>query len=190
MLRIHLGQCDVGAAVAGPGAELGQPVDRGFVGQNRAVADPFRPGVAQRPGRVEKQPRAMEQIGRVHAQADQPLDQRQRIAEQEPHPLDRPEEVADHREGAPLDLGEVDGRPSGGKHPALDFSRLEVRVDRLIDAYELAGGLQVLDALAEVSVAHRGPLVPRYVLEPILEPPRPRRAAAGRRRGQRPWNQY
>ena len=151
---VDLGQRDVGPAVVGPRDQLRELVDRRLVGQHRPGADRLGPGVPGRPGHAQQQPRPAQQVGRVDLQLDHPGQGLQRIAEQVPHPLHGAEQVADHGEPAALDVGVEDGRPAGAEHAALDLGRLQARIDRLIDADQLPGGFQVVDAVAQSPVAH------------------------------------
>ena len=50
---------------------------------------------------------------------------------------------------AALDAREVQGRPAGLVDAAVDLGRFQVRVDLLLDADELAGPFQVVDALPD-----------------------------------------
>ena len=78
----------------------------------------------------------------------------ERVAKQEARPLEGAEQVADHGKAAALDAGEVHRRPAGLVDAALDLGRFQVRIDLLLDAHQLAGALQVVDAFAEVAIAH------------------------------------
>ena len=149
---IDLRQGDVRPAVVGPRFQLRQLVDRGFALQYRAGADFLRACQQRRPGRIQVEPRPPHQIGRIDLQRDELLEPVQRIAEDVPRPLHRAEEVAEHREAAADDVRQQQGRPSGAKHPSLDFRRFEVRIDRRVDVAQLPRCFQVVNALAEVAI--------------------------------------
>src|SRR5262249_47204331 len=117
-------------------------------------ADGPGPQVPERPGHVAVAPRPPPERGRVHLQLDEMADRFERVAEEVADALHRPEQVADHREAAALDAGEVDGRPLGLVDAALDPGRLQVRVALGLQADEPAGPLQVVQALSQGAVAH------------------------------------
>jgi hypothetical protein len=151
---IDLRQGDVGPAVLGPALQVRELIDRGFLLQHRPVADLLRPGVPRPPGRPQVEPRVAKCIGGIGVQLDHPAQRLQRVAEQVPHAVHGAEEVADHGETAALDAGEVDHRPARLENAALDLGRLQVGVDRLLDADHLPLGFEVFDALAERTVSH------------------------------------
>ena len=140
VLGIDLRQRDVRPAVVRPRFQLRQLVERRLVGQHRPGADFLRPGVQGGPRRFQIQPRAAQHVGRIDLQRHQPFQPVQRVAKDIPHPLHRAEQIADHREAAAFDAGEIDGRPAGAKHPPLNLGRLQLRIDRLLDAHQLARG--------------------------------------------------
>ena len=80
---------------------------------------------------------------------------REGVAEQEARALEGAEEVADHREGAALDAGEVERGAARLVDAPLNLGHFEVGIDFRLDADELAGALQIGDTGAEVAVAHR-----------------------------------
>ena len=117
---------------------------------------PPRPRQQRGPRRPQIQPRPAQQVGRIDLQGHQLLQPLERMAEHVPHPLHRAEQVAEHGEAAAGDVIEEQGRPARAKHPPLNLRRLQSGVDRLVDADQLPGGFQIVDALAEVAVHERG----------------------------------
>ena len=72
-------------------------------------------------------------------QLDQPADEAERPgAEGELRPPGGAEEVGGERKAGALDVGEEEGRASGGDHPAVDLGRLQAGVDRHRDLGEIA----------------------------------------------------
>jgi len=151
---VHLRQGDVRAAVLGPRFQLRQLVDGRLVLKHRPVLHLPRPGITGEPGHFQVEPGAAQRVGRIDLQGDQPGERFERVAKQKPHPLHGAEQVAQHREGTAADVPQEDRRPAGPKHPALDLGGFEMGVDRLVDNNQLAGGLEVVDAVAKRLVAH------------------------------------
>ena len=90
----------------------------------------------------------------IELELHQLLDALEAVAEQEPGPLDRAEQVAEHREAAAADAREEQRRPAGGIDAPLNLGDFEPRVDLGIDPHQLAMPLEIVDALAQGSVAH------------------------------------
>ena len=149
---VDLRQRDVGPAVVGPRLQLRQLVDRRLAIQHRARSDLSRPRQQGRPGRLQIQPRPPHHVGRIDLERDELLEPLERVAEEVSRPGHRAEQVAEHGEAAADDVGQQQRRPARAKHPPLDFGRFEVGIDRRVDAEQLPGRFQIVDALAEAAV--------------------------------------
>ena len=66
----------------------------------------------------------------------------------------RAKQVAGHGKLAAGDVGKVQGWAGGGVNAALNFGRLEMSVDRLVNTNEPAGAFQIVEARSQIAVAH------------------------------------
>jgi hypothetical protein len=68
--------------------------------------------------------------------------------------VERAEQVAGHRKPAALDPGKIKRRSSGLIYPPMYRRSFKVRINLLLNAHELSGPLQIVQALAETAVRH------------------------------------
>ena len=54
----------------------------------------------------------------------------------------------------PLTRAKKTRRPAGGKHAAMDFRRFQMGVDLRLDAHQLPGALEIVDAIAKIPITH------------------------------------
>ena len=107
-----------------------------------------------RPRRFQIQPRPPQQIGRIDLQGNQAADRLQRVAKQVLHPLHAAKQVGQHGKQAAVGIGEQHCRPAGTEQPPLDLGHFQIRIDRLLDVDQMAGGLQVQDAISQATISH------------------------------------
>ena len=108
------------------------------------ILDP-NAGVAQR---------SLPQRRRIHAQLDEAADLFQRVAKNEARAFQGAEEIACHRKAAAAHAREIERRPAGTKHPALDLGHLKLGIDLALDADQTAIALERVNTLAGGGVAH------------------------------------
>jgi hypothetical protein len=101
-----------------------------------------------------KAQRVLRQRDRVVLQFDQPLDPLQRVAEEEAGAVQRAEQVGDRGEPRAAHPGEEQRRPARLEDAQVDGGHLQVRVDLVVDAQQVAVALEVLDAGAQARVSH------------------------------------
>src|SRR5262249_40917691 len=122
--------------------------------EDRAVRREARRQVAEREGHVAVAPGVFPERRRIDLEFDEVADRGEGVAEEEASALEGAEQVADHREAATLDAGEVEGGAAGPVDATVDGRGFEIRIDLLLDADELTGSLQVGDTCTETAIAH------------------------------------
>ena len=154
ILRVDLGQRDEGAAVLGPGPDLGQLTQGRARGEHRPVPDLPWQGAQPRHGRGRVAPGGTQHAGRVGAHLDGLAHALEGAAEQETRALQGTEQVAHGGERGALDALEQQRRPPRGVHPPLHQGHDQVRVHGRLDAAQVTVPFQVEDGVAERSVQH------------------------------------
>ena len=150
VLAVDLGQGDKGAAIVGPGFDLRQGVDSRLVLHDRAGTDSSGEQVPGADGSAQETGRIFQQLLRVELQAHQGFNPAQAVTKQKAGPFHGAEQVGDGGKAAAGQVGKEESWPLMQVDAALDCACKQVRVNRLVDAEQLATSFKIADSLPEV----------------------------------------
>jgi hypothetical protein len=139
---------------SGQPGQLGQPAHRHLVREHRParhLAGEHAQG-GERSAQVAQ--RTFPERCRIHLQLHQPAHALQRVTKHVSRALQGAEQVAAHREAAALHPGEVQRRSPGPEHSTVNLRRLQVGVHLGVDAHQVSGAREIVEALGERGVGH------------------------------------